>query len=154
MNVKTNLRTFLMTSAVVGLMMTAQAFAQGGIRDAGSKMRGDYGGPSRAMARTRSTYRPSAPMIVREAAPEVAQAPSGKRRYSIDPAPQAAPCPHGHVTPIAPETAERPAPTTRRFSYEPGPEPTRVYRAPTMRRGFGGSGVPDAGAKMRGDYGR
>lgn len=154
MNVKTLMRTSFLMFAVVGLMATAQAFGQGGVRDAGSKMRGDYGGAPRAMARSRSTYRPSAPMVVRESAPEVAQAPSGERRYSVEPAPQAAPCPHTHAAPAAPETAQRPAPTTRRYSYEPSPEPSRVYRAPAMRRGFGGSGFPDAGAKMRGDFGR
>ena len=151
MNVKTLIRTSLLMFAVVGLMSTAQTFAQEGVRDAGAKMRGDYGGAPRSMARARSTYRPSAPMVVRESTPEVAQAPSGERRYSVEPAPQAAPCPHA---PAAPETAQRPAPTTRRYSYEPAPEPSRVYRTPAMRRSFGGSGFPDAGAKMRGDFGR
>jgi len=153
MNVKTLFRTLLLMFVVVGLMSTALVLAQGGVRDAGSKMRGDYGGSSRSMARARSTYRPSAPMIVREAAPEVAQAPSGERRYSIEQAPQGEHCPHVHAAPAAPETAQQ-APTTRRYSYEPSAESTRVYRAPATRRGFGGSGVPDAGSKMRGDYGR
>lgn len=152
MNVKTLSLTLLMTFVVVGLIATSQTFAQGGVRDAGSKMRGDYGGSSRSMARSRSFYQPSVPMAVREA-PQVARAPSAERRYSIETAPQAATCPHAHAAPAAPQAAER-APTARRYSYEPSAESTRVYRAPATRRGFGGSGVPDAGSKMRGDYGR
>lgn len=156
MNGKTFVQSILFMFVVVGLSATGQAFGQSGVRDAGSKMRGDYGGTSRTTARARSTYRPSAPMVVTDAAPEVAQAPSGQRRYSNEPS-QAAPangCPQHHAVPAAPETAENQAPTARRYSFEPAPEATRVYSAPTTRRGFGGSGFPDAGSKMRGDYGR
>jgi len=141
----------------LGCVLAGSVTAQDGVRDAGSKMRGDYGGPPRVVARGRAMYRPSAPMVVNEAPSTVAQAPSGERRFSAESGTVDArtKCHEHHAAPAAPQAAQQPAPPSqRRYSYEPSTMAAPVYRAPSPRRGFGGSSFPDAGAKMRGDYGR
>jgi hypothetical protein len=112
-----NVRKLLMMAVVaVPLGLPTTAAAQESFRDAGSKMRGEFGVSPRRMARrARPVYRAPAPVIVAEPAPAVAQAPTDRRTYSYEP---------------APTTAQRGTRTYRSYSYEP------TYRySPTFRSG-------------------
>lgn len=114
-------RLMLMTAVVT--LLASSAMAQG-FRDAGAKMRGEFGGTPRQSVAA-PMYRYSAPVVVQRqtAPPAVAQTPTQRRNYSYEPAQQAAPC---HPAPSAPPQAQPQAPR-RSYSYEPA-APT--YRAP------------------------
>jgi hypothetical protein len=109
-------KILMMAVVAVPFGLPTMAAAQESFRDAGSKMRGEFGVSPRRMARrSRPVYRAPAPVIVAEPAPAVAQAPS-ERRYSYEPAPR---------------TAQRGTRTYRSYSYEPGYE---TYRMPARGR--------------------
>jgi hypothetical protein len=119
--------------AVAVAMSATTAFAQ---RDAGAKMSGQFG--TGFYTRSAPTYRwtpryvAPAPVVTRTApvtqAPQVAQAPTGRRSFSVDP--NAAGLVPNCVAPSA--TAARTAPAIRRsFSYEPTPQ--AYYAAPVYR---------------------
>lgn len=111
----------------VGLVSVPAALAQ---RDAGSKIRGEFGtgfsGPTRSRSMTSRSYRYSAPSYARSvaptvvapvpASPEVAQGPTQRRAFSANPSLESAP-------------AVQSGPTVR--YYEPAP---RSYSAPRTRR--------------------
>ena len=129
------LKKVSMLVAVAVAMSATTAFAQ---RDAGAKMRGEFG--TSFYARSAPTYRwtpryvAPAPAITRTApvtqAPQVAQVPTDCRSFSLEPS-VAAPA-TGCVAPSA--AVAQVGPTVRRsYSYEPAPAYT--YRAPAYRRG-------------------
>lgn len=128
----------LTVAAVVVALAASGASAQG-FRDAGAKMRGEFGGtPRRSTAAP--MYRYSAPVVVQTpvAPPAVAQAPQQRRSYSVEPAPQpqaAPPCPHHQAQ--APPAPQQGAQTYRRYSVEPGmaaPAYVPYYGAPRGNR--------------------
>jgi hypothetical protein len=118
----------LVLAALASFLPAAPAMAQ---RDAGAKIRGEFGGRSFAGGRSAARrsygayYRAPAATIVRRApiyvrpapvrteSPAVAQAPAQRRSFSYEPGTRAAP-----------------APQYRSYSYEPAP----VYRAPATSR--------------------
>jgi hypothetical protein len=94
-------------------------------------MRGDFSG--RGIQSSRSY---SAPMIVQSApAPTVAQTPTQRRSFSVEPSQPVVktPCtPHVVPQPApAPATAQQAPQTTRRYSVEPTPQP--AFQAPMTR---------------------
>ena len=105
-----------------------------GFRDAGAKIRGEFGtgfystpsmpnGYNYSAPVYQSTPAPqmvqSAPVVMpAPAAPQVAQTPTDRRSYSVEPSPSA-----------APQSAQQPTQVIRRYSYEPAP----VYRAPARQ---------------------
>jgi hypothetical protein len=122
------LKKVSMLVAVAVAMSATTAFAQ---RDAGAKMSGQFG--TGFWARSAPTYRWTAryvaPAPVTQA-PQVAQVPTERRSFSVEPN-AAAPATRCGAPPVA---VARVAPTVRRsYSYEPAPAYT--YRAPAYRRG-------------------
>ncbi len=123
-------RVLKLVAVVAVLSLTASSSMAQGFRDAGAKANGNFGtgfssGGSNSMHYTqgRSTYY-SAPQVVRvmsptmPMAPQVAQAPTTVRSYSVEPGQAMA-------------AKAMPAPQVRRsFSYEPS---APVYRAPVHR---------------------
>lgn len=129
-------------------LCSSAALAHAQVRDAASKIMGNYGSfdqPSRV--RSAPVYR--TPQSVVAQTDQVAQQP-GNRAFSLDTSKQAPPCATAQPAP-ANQATRQPAPSqaVRRFSYDPGYEvPQRSY----MRsRGWQG-GARDAGSKVRGDY--
>lgn len=123
------------------------AYAQ--IRDAGSKIQGNYDRFEQP-----SNIRSGPVYPLRGGAVEASQA---NRAFSYDPQAQPVPCQVAPATAPRATTQAAPAPpavrqltqSVRRFSYEPGfAAPTRSY---VPSRNWQ-SGVRDAGSKVRGDY--
>jgi hypothetical protein len=133
----------LLAMTVLGGVLSPAALANPWNRDAGAKMRGDYGTSTRSVARAPRRYQ-AAPRID---APALVQAPTQRRSYSYEPAPRYCE-PEARVQ----AQAQRPQRTEiRRYSYEPaGPAVsrpmTRAYRSqrPSYER---------AESKMLGRYG-
>lgn len=128
------------------VVFAAIAHAQG-IRDAGSKIRGDYG-------LTQSSPSYYAPRAVYQAPAAVAQAPAERRSFSVQPGQPAGG--HSGCDVASPPAAGKSQPgtsiarsdqATRRFSYEPA-QPT--YRRAPRAYQSQNSGVRDAGSKIRG----
>jgi hypothetical protein len=121
----------LLVALAATLVLPIAAATAGGIADAGAKLRGDFSG--RGISRSQSN---NAPMIVRSApAPTVAQTPTERRSFSVEPSQPAmkTPCtPYVVPQPApAPGTAQQAPQTTRRYSVEPTPQP--AFQAPTTR---------------------
>jgi hypothetical protein len=128
--------------AVAVAMSATTAFAQ---RDAGAKMRGEFGtgfwAPSTPTYRWTPTYVAPAPVITTTApatqAPQVASAPTVRRSFSVEPsagAPAAA-------CVVPPSSVAQRAPGVRRsFSYEPAPP--AYYIAPPAGVTRGGTRMP------------
>lgn len=129
-------------------LCSSAVLAQAQVRDAASKIMGNYGSfdqPSRV--RSAPAYR--TPQSVVTQPDQVAQQP-GNRAFSLDPSKQGPPCATAQPAPANQATRQPPASqAVRRFSYDPGyAAPQRSY----MRsRGWQG-GARDAGSKVRGDY--
>jgi hypothetical protein len=119
---------FVAVAAVISLAGIAQAQ---GIRDAGSKVRGDYG----MTPRSQTFY--AAPRAVYQAPAAMAQAPVERRSFSVQPGQQSAP----------PMVTQQPSRAVRSFSYQPAEQ---MYRQSPRRNQSGGAGVRDAGSKIRG----
>jgi hypothetical protein len=117
----------MLVAGAVALSATA-AFAQ---RDAGAKMRGEFGtgfwsapGLTRTYTYRVPAYVAPAPIVVRAApavpaapaAPQVAQAPTARRAFSVEPG-AAVTCPSAPTT--TPATAQRAPAVRRSYSYEP-----------------------------------
>jgi hypothetical protein len=121
----------------------APVLAQAQVRDAASKALGDYAHGERSQ----QTYFAPVP-VVRQPMATAQQGQSGERAaraFSYDARGQAA-----QGAP-APRTAKQPAPapSVRRFSYEPGyAAPQRIYVPSRAWQ----SAPRDAGSKIRGDY--
>ncbi len=125
------------------------AVSQAQIRDAGSKILGNYDRFDQpAQARFAPTYSIPQATLARE---NVAAAPdAAARSFSYDPAKQAPPCAATQPAPAAQATKQStPSQSARRFSYDPGYSAPRRTYAPS--RGWQ-SGVRDAGSKLRGEY--
>jgi hypothetical protein len=135
--------SFVRLVAVVSVLSLAAVGQAQGIRDAGSKIRGDYGSVSPA----RTYY--SAPRMMTQA--PVAPVPTEQRSFSAQPG--QAPAQHdGCMDAAAKQGGQSVAQAPnrsgeRRFSYEPAQptyrRPVRSYQSPT-------SGIRDAGSKIRG----
>ena len=138
----------VMVVAVAAALVTSTTFAQDGFRDAGAKMRGNFGD----FSSSGTSY--SAPLAVRNepARSSVAQAPQQTRSYSHEPSVGSANaggccCPATNAAP-APVQAQRRV--DRSFSYEvPAYEaPVGSYRSWSRRS----PGMHDATVKARGAY--
>jgi hypothetical protein len=134
---------------VIAAVMSVATIAQAqGIRDAGSKIRGDYG-----IAPRSQSYYYSDRALNRAV---VAPAPAEQRSFSLQPGRQpdaVSGCDagaHQAALPNQPSStaARQPATASRRFSYEPT---APVYRAaPRSDRNPTSFGIRDAGSKIRG----
>jgi hypothetical protein len=121
----------LLIPLATALVLTVATTTFAAVPDAGAKMRGDFSG--RGMPRSQNNI---APMIVRSApAPTVAQTPTQRRSFSVEPSQPAV------KTPCTPHVVPQPAPaggtarqapqTIRRYSVEPTQQP--VFQAPMTR---------------------
>jgi hypothetical protein len=121
----------LLVALAAALILPIATSAFGAVPDAGAKMRGDFSG--RGLQRSRSN---SAPMIVQSTpAPAVAQTPTQRRSFSVEPSQPTV------KTPCTPHVVPQPAPaggtaqqapqTIRRYSVEPTQQP--VFQAPMTR---------------------
>jgi hypothetical protein len=112
-------KTFLITTALA-LLAAVNVVPADGIRNAGDKLRGDFGDrPAATMYRSQPMYRAVAPTATRSFSYEPAQQPAA-----------AAPCPAAATPAPAPQAqGQRSAPAQRRFTYEPS-----YQSAPVMSR--------------------
>lgn len=121
------------------------------VRDAGSKLLGNYERFDRSERRA-PIYRTPQATIARQSAEQPARIAQQRvnRSFSYDTRTQTAPCDTLQAAP-APQAVKPPAPTqsVRRYSYEPGVSAPRRSFVPS--RGWQ-SGVRDAGSKIRGEY--
>lgn len=126
------MRLFLQVSCGLVLVCAATMAQADGIRDAASKIRGDYDSVSRPR-----TFSYSAPRMANPAPMATAQAPVERRSFSAEPSQPAA----------APSTTQQPARAARVYSYQPsyGQGRHHLYdsNADTIR---------DAGSKIRADF--
>src|SRR5262245_49892411 len=107
-----NTKRMLLIVAVAGLLGSS-SIALAGVRDAASKVLGDYGD------RGQETVYRAEPMY-RAAAPMTAQAPTQTRSFSLETRrPAQAATPRPQVAAPTPATAARPSQPQRRYSYEP-----------------------------------
>ena len=130
-----SLKLLSMSVAAVLALTATVAFAQ---RDAGAKMRGEFGTGFHNSGRSATVYSyRAAPVVVWTpapavpAAPQVAQAPTARRAFSVEPnaaATATAPC-------EVPHTAVVPQRSTVRRSYSYEPTPAYSYGVPAYRRG-------------------
>jgi hypothetical protein len=123
----------LLVALAATLVLPIATATAGGVADAGAKMRGDFSG--RGLTSSRSY---SAPMMVQSVpAPAVAQTPTQRRSFSVEPSQPAvkSPCQPHVVAPPAPAggTAQQAPQTTRRFSVEPTQQQP-ASSAPEMRQ--------------------
>ena len=104
---------------------TAAIAVADGIRDAGSKIRGDFGNSQATMRRSGSAYRMATP-----AATALAPAQIEGRSFSFEPSQTATQPGPANLNNPRPSTAttRQPARANRSFSYEPGLE---TFRSPT-----------------------
>jgi hypothetical protein len=122
---------WIVVGALVVGLNGGLAMAQG-FRDAGAKIRGEFGTGFYSTPTTPNGYYRSAPVyqwtpapqmvqpapVMMPAAPQVAQIPGERRSYSVEPS-----------TGAQPQSTQQPARIVRRYSYEPAP----VYRAPARQ---------------------
>lgn len=148
-----NYATKLTGLALFLALCSSAAPAHAQLRDAGSKITGNYDSfDQRSRVRAAPVYRTPQTFAAQQSAEQsaqVAQQPAG-RAFSLDTSKPAPPCATAQPAP-ANQATRQPAPSqaVRRFSYDPGyAVPQRSY----MRsRGWQG-GARDAGSKVRGDY--
>ena len=133
------MRTYITTSTLLALTwFAANSLAFGQVRDAASKVVGDY-----AHGRTSNSgwyAQRSAAVPATTPAPIMTPAPSVAARAAEAPV-------RAETAPDVTRLAQQP-PATRRFSYEPGSDVATPRYAPSRswRRGF-----RDAGSKVRGE---
>jgi hypothetical protein len=143
-----NKSTRILIVALLALVADA-AVSQAQVRDAGSKLLGNYDHFDRpAQSRFAPTYSRPQATVARD---NVAAAPDAAvRSFSYD-ATKPAPSPSATKAAPAPQAARQATPpqAARRFSYDPGYSAPRRSYAPS--RGWQ-SGVRDAGSKVRGEY--
>jgi len=128
------MRTYLSISTLLVLTWFAStSLAFGQVRDAASKVAGDY---AHGRASSSGWYAPRAATV-----PAATPAPAVAARAAEAPA-------RAETAPDLTRQAQQP-PATRRFSYEPGSDAATPRYAPSRswRRGF-----RDAGSKVRGNY--
>lgn len=134
------MRTYLTIPTLLVLTWFAStSLAFGQVRDAASKVVGDY---AHGGAASYGGYAPRAASVpVTTSAPATTPAPAVATRAPATPA-------QAETAPNAPRQAQQP-PAMRRFSYEPGSDVATPRYAPSRswRRGF-----RDAGSKVRGNY--
>ncbi len=110
---------------VVGAVSAlACAVAVADVRDAGAKIRGDYGDASQSRTRSRAVYQYGTP---------VAQAQAGERRFSYEPAraDDGATAVQDNAKANRPDaTAQGGSQGVRRYSYQPENAPSRTYYVP------------------------
>lgn len=134
-------------------LFSTAALAHAQVRDAGSKITGNYNSfDQRARVRSTPIYRAPQTSVARQSAEQparVAQQPA-TRAFSLDTSRQAPPCASAQPA-NANQATRQPTPSqaVRRFSYEPGYVAPRRTFAPS--RGWQ-DGVRDAGSKVRGEY--
>lgn len=114
-------KRLLLMIGVMGLFASGGAAVADGVRDAGAKIRGDYGD-----RRMTTVYRPRA--VYRETA--TAPAPEQARSFSLDPSHAGGGSPCQTAKPSE-GVAQRPAQAQRSYSFEPGYESFR-----SSSRGF------------------
>lgn len=128
------MRTYLTTSTLLVLTwFVSTSLASGQVRDAASKVVGDY---ARGRASISGWYAPRVATV-----PAATPAPAVAARAAEAPV-------RAETATDATRQAQQP-PATRRFSYEPGSDVATPRYAPSRswRRGF-----RDAGSKVRGNY--
>jgi hypothetical protein len=133
------MRTYLTTSTLLILTWLAStSLAFGQVRDAASKVVGDY---AHGSALNSGWYAPRAATVPAATPAPVTSAPAVAARAAEAPA-------RAETAPDATRQAQQP-PAARRYSYEPGTEAATPRYSPSRswRRGF-----RDAGSKVRGNY--